>query len=324
MKLKDIFVDIARKKGIRRIYAPGLESSDPLAFIASQIACGRIRLCKAHKVERICLDLEGRLLRGVPDAYAGNCGEEVLGRDELMAKAKDFPHIAIDASFPHLHNQKELRSLQIQLKATLGVVRRYMWDERLAVCGIESELSCPHYPNLEDFLRDKDIDKVLLLDPSGEEVFTGQRAECYVVGGIVDKAGNKKGLTSEIGKRLEKNGFDVVSTKILLKGDVVGVPDRINHIVEILLLTVLDGMDIGRAIKAVQTPTIAKWRLRQELPRLSFRIGSMRAICRSEFSHFDWLNVSEKDFYEVTRQLQMAVLSEKVANLVKVVKSKNW
>jgi len=316
VRLKDIFVDVARKKGISRIYAPGLESSDPLAFLASQIACGRIRLCKAHKVERRCLDLEGRWLRGVPDAYAGNCGEEVLGREELIERAKDFPHIAIDASFSHLHNQKELRSLQIQLKATLGVVRRYMWDERLAICGTESELSCPHYPSLENFLRDRGIGGVLLLDPSGEEVFTGRRMECYVVGGIVDKAGNKKGLTSEIAKRLEKNGFDVISAKISLRGDVVGVPDRINHIVEILLLTVLDGMDIEMAIRAVQTPTIAKWRLRKELPKLSFRIGSMRAICRSEFSQLEWLNVSEKDFYEVARQLQMAVVSERVVEML--------
>ena len=312
MKLKDIFVELARKKGISRIYAPGLESSDPLAFLASQIACGRLRLCKAHKVERRCLDLEGRWLKGVPDAYAGNCGEEVLGREELIEKARDFPYVAVDASFSHLHNQKELASLGIQLKATLGVIRRYMWDERLVVCGTESELSCLHYPALEGFLRDKNISRVLLLDPWGDEVFTGQRAECYVVGGIVDKAGNKRGLTSEIGKRLEKSGFDVISAKILLRGDVVGVPDRINHIVEILLLAVLDEMDVEEAIKAVQTPTIAKWRLRKELPRLSFRIGSMRAICRSEFSRFDWLNVSEKDFYEVAKQLGMVVVSEQI------------
>ena len=319
MRLKDIFVDIARKKGIRKIYAPGLESSDPLAFLASQIACGRIKLCRAHKVERICLDLEGRRLKGVPDAYAGNCGEEVLGREDLIARAEDFPYIAIDASFSHLHNQKELASLRVQLKATLGVVRHYMWDERLAICGIESELSCPHYPTLEDFLEDKGIDSIVLLDPSGEEVFTQKtqktrQAKCYVVGGIVDKAGNKKGLTSEIGKRLEMNGFDVVSAKILLRGDVVGVPDRINHIVEILLLTLLDGMDVEEAIKAVQTPTIAKWRLRKELPRLSFRIGSMRAISKSELSRFDWLNISEKDFYEVAKQLGIVVVSDQVYN----------
>ena len=312
MRLKDIFVDIARKKGIRKIYAPGIESADPLAFIASQIACGRIRLCRAHKVERICLDLEGKRQKGVPDAYAGNCGEEVLGRDDLISKARGFPCISIDASFSHLHNQKELTSLQIQLKATLGVVRRYMWDERLAICGIESGLSCLHYPTLEDFLRDKGISRVLLLDPSGEEVFTGQKAECYVVGGIVDKAGNKKGLTSEIGKRLEKNGFDVVSARILLRGDVVGVPDRINHIVEILLRTVLDGLNVEEAIRAVQTPTIARWRLRKELPKLSFRVGGMRAISKSEFSRFDWLNAGEKDFYEVARQLQMVVVSERL------------
>lgn len=317
MRLKDILVDIARKKGIRTIYAPGLESSDPLAFLASQIACGRVKLCRAHKVERICLDLEGRRLKGVPDAYAGNCEEVVLAREELIARAEHFPYVAIDASFSHIHNQKELASLRIQLKATLGLIRHYMWDERLAICGIESELSCLHYPTLEDFLRDKGIDRIVLLDPSGEEVFGDQRAKCYVVGGIVDKAGNKKGLTSEIGKRLERNGFDVLSARILLRGDVVGVPDRINHIVEILLLTVLDGMDVEEAIRTVQTPTIAKWRLRKELPRLSFRIGSMRAISKSEFSCFDWLNVSEKDFYEVAKQLQMVVVSERVAEMFK-------
>jgi tRNA (adenine9-N1/guanine9-N1)-methyltransferase len=323
VRLRDVLAEVLEREGIERVYTPiRMEGRNPIQQIAVEIANGRASLCKAQKNTSFSYDLSGRIL-GIPaDAFAGNCSKNVIvDREKLIkaAKEKGFPYVVVDLSFLNLHSDKEKSRLKVQLKATLGVIRDFMWDERLVIAGSAdfplSEFSPKvlYFKNAADFLKDK---TTILLDPNAEEVFKGERAECYVIGGIVDKAGNKKGLTGKIGEKLEKEGVTFRSMRIELRGDVVGVPDRINAIAEIVLLSVLDGLGIEEAIKRVQSPLVARWRLKKELPKISKRFDSRRPfrfVKKSDFGKFGWLNLSYKDFLEVSRRLGFLVLSDELA-----------
>lgn len=285
------------------------DCDDPLQSSAYHVIMGKANVCRGLKGDPF-LKFNEDCKNPV---YIGRCQEPVITRKELLEKAKDFPYIVIDCYFYDQHTEKEKKKLALQIQQSLGVIRDFMWDERLIVTYKDFGVGV-FYPSTEEFLIDVGIDEVILLDPNGDEVFTGQKAKCYVIGGIVDKVGNKKGWTSKIGERLRRNGIDVKSLRIELRGDVIGVPDRLNTIVEILLRVILDGEDVEDAIRAVQPPLVAKWRLRKELPRRTVRIDvkgkPFRVVRKSEIKNFNWLNIRSKDFYEVCSELGYIVLDD--------------
>ena len=308
MRLRDVFLEALKEMGVDCI-STDIRENDSLQFIARNVIMGMAKVCRGVKGE-IVFKLRESCENPV---YVGNCKDPVLSRETLLEKVKDFPYIVIDCSFYDLHTEKEKKKLKLQIQQSLGVVRKFMWDERLVVTHRDFGVGV-FYPSTEDFVKDMGFEEVILLDPNGEEVFKGQRSMCYVIGGIVDKVGNKRGWTSKIGERLKRNGINVRSVKIELRGDVIGVPDRLNTIVEILLRVVLDGEDVEKTIKAVQPPLVAKWRLRKELPKRTVRIDikgrPFRVVRKSEIKNFDWLNVRLKDFYEVCSELRYLVLDD--------------
>ena len=310
MRLKDLFVKMLKEKGIQTITTDIkriLESDDPLQAMALHLALGKAVVCKGSKGKAFNLGSEG------DTAYLGKCDNPILVKDELIARAVDFPYIVIDCSFFDKHTEKEKKKVILQIQQTLSVVRRYMWDERLVVTHLNCGVGV-YYPSTAEFIRERDIKSVILLDPNGEEIFNGQKAECYIIGGIVDKVGNKKGWTTKIGEELRKSGIEFRSVKILLRGDIIGVPDRLNTIAEIVLRVVLDGEDVESAIRAVQSNLVAKWRLRKELPKRTIRIDingkPFRVVRKSVFNEFDWLNIRLKDFYEVCSELGYLVMDD--------------
>ncbi len=326
MRLKDFLIDLLKEKGVERIYTPiRMESRVPIQQIAVHVANGKINICKAEKETRFSYTLDGKFVEMPADAFAGNCEERmILSGQELVEKAMNFPYIIVDCSFFDLHSEKEKSRLKVQLKATLGVIRDFMWDAKLVVTGksippsILSNLSSNTlvYPSTAEFIKENSVKDIILLDPNAEKIFNGEKADCYVIGGIVDKSGNKKGLTGKIGDMLEKEGIEFEPMRIELRGDVVGVPDRINAITGIVLVSVLDGVAVEGAIKKVQSPLVARWRLKKELPKISKRVDGKRAfrfVKKSDFRQFDWLNITFKDFMEVCRQLGFLVLSDELS-----------
>jgi tRNA (adenine9-N1/guanine9-N1)-methyltransferase len=316
MRLKDVFIEMLGERGIERISSSILKivtSTDPLRMMALYIANGKANICFSSKTQKASFNLNGEKVYEPPQAYVGYCSDSIFTREELVSRC-NFPYIVVDCRFYDLHSEKEKRKLLIQIQQTLSVVRKYMWDEKLIVTRDFGYGT--FYPSTEEFLKEKGIEEVLLLDPGAKEVFTGEYADCYVIGGIVDKSGNKRGLTSKMGEELEKAGFKVKSRKILLRGDVVGVPDRINHIAEILLKVVLDCEELEKAIREVQPPVVAKWRLRKELHdhTVRFKRGdeTFRIVPKSTYYRFNWLNLSKEDFYEVCSQQRFIVVSDEI------------
>ncbi len=320
-------IDLLKEKGVERIYTPiRMDSRDPIQQIAVYVANGKANICQAKKETKHSYTLDGRFVEISADAFAGKCEEGLIldGKKLVEAAEADFPYIVVDCSFFDLHSEKEKSRLKVQLKATLGVIRDFMWDAKLVVTGksippsILSNLSSNTlvYPSTAEFIKENSVKDIILLDPNAEKIFNGEKADCYIIGGIVDKSGNKKGLTGKIGDMLKKEGIEFEPMRIELRGDVVGVPDRINAITEIVLVSVLDGVAVEGAIKKVQSPLVARWRLKKELPKISKRVDRKRAfrfVKKSDFRQFDWLNITFKDFMEVCRQLGFLVLSDELS-----------
>ncbi|MDI9645905.1 MAG: tRNA (guanine-N1)-methyltransferase [Archaeoglobales archaeon] len=308
MRLRELFIEILREKGIKGLGVNfKVSSSDPIGDIALLVARGALNIGKCSNFKDII-----PITEKTADACVGRFEDPIISKRDIEEK-DPFPFVAIDCRNYDFHREKEKKSLRLQIEQTLGVVRKYMWDEKLIITGQNFGVG-RFYERLEDFLNEKNIKKVILLDPYGEEEFRKEKANCYVFGGIVDRGQERAGATSEIGKEIEKAGFDVESRRILLRGDTVGVPDRINHIVEIVLKVVLDGKEIEEAIREVQPPVVARWRLRKELSKLSFRVmvgdKVYRAVKKSDFNNFSWLNLKEADFYKVASEMKFFVLDE--------------
>ncbi len=316
MRLKDIFIEFLKSKNINCISTNSKKAlkDDPIQYIARNFASGNFEICCGRG--RYAFNLEGEKIDEC-DFLAWKC--RGINRKEIEDKLKSFPYIVIDCSLKHLHSEKELKSLVKQLEKTLSVVRRYMWDERLVIASIETRTSAMHCKSVEEFLEKKRPKRVILLDPNSDEEFKGDKADCYIVGGIVDKAGNKAGATAMIYERLIDKGFKVERRKILLRGDVIGVPDRINLITEVLLKVILDGEEIEKAIYDVQNRKIARWRLRKEIAKNCLRIvingRKFRVIKKSFFKEVSkWLKVNEEDFYRCSREMGVIVVSDAFLN----------
>lgn len=318
MRLKDLFVEKLREHDVERIGAKfRLNSGDPIKAMALKIMNYNAKVLPGDHGLSFSFTLDGKKLNLPPQAVIGYGYKPIFGKEDLLVY--DFPYIAVDCRFYDLHTEKEKSKLKLQVMQTLGIVREFMWDERLIVSGKDFGVGI-YSERLEDFLQSKEIDEVVLLDPKGERIFDNKKSKCYVIGGIVDKAENRD-LTSKIGEELEKAGIRCDRRRIELRGDIVGVPDRINHIAEIVLRVVLDGFDVEKAILAVQPLIVARWRLRKELPKKSIRLRlsnkTVRVVPRSAFNDLSWLNIRESDFYEICREQRIYVVSDKVMEEIK-------
>ncbi len=316
MRLSEVFKEVLKEKGITRIWP-----CTDMWKLSALVAENRAVVCKARNC-RISMNLDEKCEMKSAQACvipASKCDEVILSGDELLKRAGRYPFVLIDCRYHSIHTEKELRRLRLQLKCTVGVIRKFMWSGKMIVTGKKfPEVETPFYREAEEFFKEKNIEKILLLDPNAEEEFSNNdKYDCYVIGGIVDLCGNKKGLTSKLGRELERSGVEVISKKFTLKGDVTGVPDRINSIAEILLMCVIDGKNVEEAIYSVQSPLVARWRLRKELAKLSFRLDKLaeldfpvRAVKKQDLKKLEWLKIREKDFYRECRKLGFYVIDE--------------
>ncbi|MFN3383689.1 MAG: tRNA (guanine-N1)-methyltransferase [Archaeoglobaceae archaeon] len=320
MRVRDLFAEKLRKLGVERVGAIFRTSlKDPLKSMALQIMNSNAKVLLGDHGLKFSFSLDGKKLDSPPQAVVGYGENAILRKEDLL---DDFPYIAVDCRFYDLHSEKEKSKLKLQVTQTLGVIRNFMWDEKLVLSGKDLGVGV-YCESLEEFLKNKGIEEVVLLDPKGDKLFDNKKAKCYVIGGIVDK-GENKDLTSEIGKELEKAGIKCDRRRIELKGDIIGVPDRINHIAEIVLKVVIDGLEVERAIREVQPVVVARWRLRKEVPKRSVRLRlkdkTIRVVAKSCFEELNWLNVQKKDFYEVCREQRIYVVSERVMEGIKKLK----
>ncbi|AEM38018.1 tRNA (guanine-N1-)-methyltransferase [Pyrolobus fumarii 1A] len=191
---------------------------------------------------------------------------------------KPKPLIVIDLAQLHMHNLDEASSLRRQLAATLGVIRRFLWDRHLlltnAAEGVRAWLKSfmatmqvqMSSLNTDDALDVRGYTGLrILLDPNADKDLQPDevvKADVFILGGIVDKR-PRPGATRE----LPIEG--AVRRRISLRGSIIGVPHTINTLVEALLLAryVYDG-NIERALYDVTPPHEARIRAYVEISRV--------------------------------------------------------
>ncbi|CAB50240.1 tRNA (guanine(9)-/adenine(9)-N1)-methyltransferase [Pyrococcus abyssi] len=330
----EILKAILKEKGIERVgtlsrkWPYGRDIYQELAILLLE---GDGAIVELEEPTAEAWDLEGRKVSGSRFAYVRPCMvnkfKPVVTGEDLKAKLPDYPYIIVDLMLWDKHIPKEKSKIILQLRETYGVMRRMMWPKMLAITWLNDEVKERLKIPLEkikayegptsELLKDNGIKRVVLLDPNADEVLSSNdlKEKAFIIGGIVDMKGDKKGTTAKIGEVLEREGIDVLRRKIVLRGDVVGVPNRINHITEILL-RMLYGEPMEKAILAVQAPAHARWRLRKEIPKRKIRYlidGKLYLVVEKELYDElrEWLNIRWEDFVKVLRETGMVALERK-------------
>ncbi|ASJ03748.1 tRNA (guanine-N2)-dimethyltransferase [Thermococcus profundus] len=335
MTLADVFREALRERGIESIGTLSKrfrKSKNKLQDIAIEIVHGKGAIFRVPEKTVVAWDLDGNRVDGSYYAYAPLCMKEkfepVLTPEELRSKLPNWPYFIIDLYHWEKHTQKEKGKICLQVTQSYGLLRDYFTGSELAVTWANDEFKKMFNGPLDritiyegptaEFLKGKGIDEVVLLDPWAEEVLNEKDfgVKAFIIGGIVDTGGTKKKTTPKIGEELENAGIKVRRRKIVLKGDIVGVPDRINRILGIILKMMVEGKDMDRAVYEMQEPLHARWRLRKELPKHAIRYkvdGRIYRVVEKElFDEYSrWLKIRWEDFVKVLRELGLIALERK-------------
>ncbi len=197
------------------------------------------------------------------------------------------PLIAIDFSLWELHSEKESNELLVQLVALLNTVRRYLTDLNVAFVSMPIELErrlrtiVEHRAWIVESVNDvmrllgSKFHEGIVLDPYAEErldehVVRG--SSMWVLGGVVDDEYPRPYATYTIHKLFYR---ELPRRVLMFQGSVVGVPNRINKVVEVLLMTRFDGISLEEAILRCMSTQDRIVRLMHEIQR---RFGKTRKV----------------------------------------------
>ncbi|MEM1610204.1 MAG: hypothetical protein QXQ57_00980 [Sulfolobales archaeon] len=210
----------------------------------------------------------------------------------------------VDLGVIHIHSERELKSLAIQLDLSASSIKRESYKlyavAPMKAAGVEyierSSLRSGYtlyIAPLEKILDMLGAKRVIVLDPYGEadlRVEDLEWAEAIVIGGIVDRT-PIKGLTTML---RNMNIPWAPSRRIRLRGSLLGVPGEINSIVSIVIKS-LETRDIERSVREVQPRRDAVIRASAELNRILARrcVTSIEDLIEIYRSLSSWLNLDE-------------------------------
>jgi len=332
--LADVFREALREKGIESIGVLSKrfrKSKNKLQDIAVEIVHGKGAIFRVPEKTAVAWDLNGNRVEGSYYAYAPLCMvdkfEPVLTLEELRARLPEWPYFIIDLQLWDKHTPKEKGKVCLQVNQSYGLLRDYFTGGELAVTWAGEEFRSMFHGPLDritayegptaEFLKERGIDEVVLLDPWADDVLSEKDfgVGAFIIGGIVDTGRDKK-LTPKIGEELENAGIRVRRRKIILRGDIFGVPDRINRILGIILKMMVEGKPMDEAVYEFQEPLHARWRLRKELPKHAVRYKvngkTYRVVEKELFDEYSkWLKIRWEDFVKVLRELDLVALERK-------------
>jgi len=238
---------------------------------------------------------------------------------ELLELLPDppFPLFVVDVSLKYIHTSEELEKLRLQIAVSLTTLRAYLWDRHLAITSADQEtkewfreymgankvIITDAKPN--ELLWSLGADTVIILRPDATEPLTGDdvmRANAFLIGGVVDLI-PRRGI-SRVLDNLVPWG---IPRKIVLRGSVIGVPERINRIIEILLKArYLFKGNIEKAITSTMTKKDIMRRLFVEIMKRSTTRGGTRYLSWDAYRELKkWLPIELDDFVEVARKAKV-------------------
>ncbi|MCH1770150.1 MULTISPECIES: tRNA (adenine(9)-N1)-methyltransferase Trm10 [Metallosphaera] len=173
--------------------------------------------------------------------------------DKFPFQFPSSPLFMIDFSLWDRHSQDEKRKLVSQILMVISTLRKYLWDYNLSLNHTTQELEemLMEVSFFNKVRRNVEPFNAIVLDPYGEREATEdtlRSADTFILGGIVDDSGWKY-ATREL---TEIAGYHQPRVKIVLRGSRVGVPDRLNRIVSIVL-RVREGQSLEESILAEQS-----------------------------------------------------------------------
>ncbi len=234
---------------------------------------------------------------------------------ELLGEPKPIFIIDLSLLLDHV-SESEYLSLRSQVSATLGVLRQYLWDQHLALTSSKPGVGLWFKLLLgrarvtitglssRDFLASLNIRRPILLDPYAERDLDGRdvmEADAFIVGGVVDKV-PRPGATKAIGRLIE----EAKPRRIALRGSLIGVPNRINSIVEIVLRARYETCgNVEKAITTVMSPRDIRMRAYVEISREARGRGYVNwsLYCRLR----EWLPLTREDFLKAARMAHVEV-----------------
>ena len=227
MIIGKLFAEELKKNGIDKLYI-GHEKPE-LQHLAIKMLLKNYGIIEASINAQKVKEEEGILL------FKGKGEEKVKylfrnGGKKIELQLPKYPLIVIDMGlFDELEEEEKKKTL-LQVKVALGVIRKWLWDGNLAL--IHSPLLSIGKTRMISAI---DSDNCIVLDPYGDLVANEDiisSADIFIIGGIVDKGRRLKYATTKLA---EKYKYPCKRVKIALRDSIVGVPDEINKVVNIIL-----------------------------------------------------------------------------------------
>ncbi len=297
--------------------------ADYLQWLAVLLLTGKVVLCREEGRSNIVYEKFGvKLMYGRGEepyntsalwyTHADKCEQNITGeavqrlRREAVALSRNLMFV-IDLSFWNEHTEIEKNELIEQIVLTIKTVRNYLYDYSLALTSVNEEF-LTYFENatrgmrydvlitresLRNFIkklfRFNRNAKIAVLDPEGDNILTDidvKSYNVYILGGIIDKERVDKFGTFRLYNLHRLWEFNIPRFKIALDGSVIGVPDRINKIVNIILMTLFDGYSLRDAIVSQQSKRDRIYRWHYEIQKHSKKVltdGKVRNIVTRAF-----------------------------------------
>ena len=315
---------VAYPANYRRIRRIGLQAVAVDILVYEYVLCRlpEARPCRPLRADdglEICApsskgDEEAEVAVAEPRA----CGRVIAEWRDLasLLPSPPLPLYTIDLSYLDIHTEDELASLRVQLSASLAVVREWLWDPHLALVGeeperIESLLEGMVGRHKMTLSRDKPgrllwamgADRVVILRPDAPEPLTDaevRAAQAFLIGGIVDRI-PRPGVSRSLDAKVPWG----VPRRIELRGSLVGVPHRLNRIIEILLKARFGGMRLEEAILSSMTKRDRVLRAMTEVMRLTR--GGRRPAGPWLAERLSWLRLSCEELRLALRKARVPV-----------------
>ncbi len=182
-----------------------------------------------------------------------------------------YPMFIIDMKLWGYLSEEERTDLVRQIGLSISTIRKYLWDGNLLVMNPPSDLKARLQRMFRGFSfllnETESTQDAVVLDPYADNNIDEKKikeGKAFIIGGIVDK-GKRFDHATQFLSRL--SGYtDLERYRITLRSSVIGVPDRINKIIEVIL-KVRHGLTLESAILQTQTKADKISRARYELSR---------------------------------------------------------
>ncbi|RLN70189.1 hypothetical protein BBJ28_00000262 [Nothophytophthora sp. Chile5] len=164
--------------------------------------------------------------------------EQLLRKlERVVAPDSTSQRIAIDLSFDHIMNEKEIRSLANQLKISYGIVKQMHEPFQLIFCNANGSLQrllegfgADHWfiqwrHNVDSLDEVFQSSELVYLSPDSPNVLSSMDPKkTYVIGGIVDKS-RKKGATLNAATQV-----GITTARLPIREH---IPERLDHILNV-------------------------------------------------------------------------------------------